>query len=65
MRMLSHLDCIFSSADLVLALIWFLNPNQLEIEIFSEPPPVFHVYQSDHVTPNWLVHCDRLSTSDC
>ena len=54
--MLSHLDYIFSSSDLVLALIWFLDLKLLEIEMFGEQLPVFHAcaYSSGHVTANRL-----------
>ena len=51
--MLSHLDYIFSSSDLVLALIWFLDSNLLEIEIIRKRLPVFHAraYPRVRVTP--------------
>ena len=66
MRMLSHLDWIFSSGDLDIVPLWSLDPDLLEIEIFGEQQPVFHAraYASAHVTLNQLVHCDRLLASD-
>ncbi len=37
------------------------------MDIFGEEPSVFHARacSSGHVNPNWLVHCGRLSMSDC
>ena len=48
---LSHLDWIFSFNDLVLALVWFMENDLLEIGIFGEQPPVFHAraYSGDYV----------------
>ena len=53
MSLLSHLDWIFSFSDLVLALVWFMENDLLEIGItVSDRPPVFHIcaYSSGHVT---------------